>query len=241
MLEGFGMKVNFNYYRPVYKPICFRKDYSSYDVMDDIFKDMHERERCVSEYNKWYKETIDNFVQEHFPKGVNNYSTQEILEAFGIEAHKNDNNLYEISHWDKIIFKQHTPPHYGELNFRDIGIDENKLLKEIEEIKGDANFNASKVTDFGELKRIGGNADFSFVQAETTGKIAYIGGDATFYCSNIRNLENLKTIEGNADFRLTNDVNIENLETIGKNAIAYGVHMDKSRLRDITKGKVKAW
>lgn len=108
----------------------------------------------------------------------------------------------------------------GNISFKDIGINEDKLFENVTCIKGYANFigseltslhnlqtingNAmfreSKIKNLGTLKSIGGNADFSDSQVESLNNLEHIGESATFSYSKITSLNNLKHIGGTAKF-----------------------------------------
>ena len=102
------------------------------------------------------------------------------------------------------------------ITFNDLGIDENKLFKDVKYIKGDAffgdsnltslhnvesiggeaNFCESKVKSLGNLKRIGGVADFSYSQIKSLGNLERIGGTTIFCNSKITSLGKIKRIGG---------------------------------------------
>ena len=177
------------------------------------------------------KEYINDFMKTYFPKGVEQYSTQEILEAFGIKCRKDTDGLLIVSHYssncpyftfedignDRILYERKFP-YFG---FEDLGINEKNLFKDIKVIEGDASFQSSGLTNLGNLRSIGGNADFMFSQITDFRNLESIGGNATFDNSRITDLANLKTIGGDAGFREANVVNLGKLESIGGNVDFY--------------------
>lgn len=122
----------------------------------------------------------------------------------------------------------------GNISFKDIGINEDKLFENVTYIKGYANFidseltslhnlqvingNAvfreSKIKDLGELTRIGGCADFSDSQVESLNKLEKIGGTATFSYSKITSLGQLHRIGGIAKFKDSNITDLGELQCI---------------------------
>jgi hypothetical protein len=154
---------------------------------------------------------MEHILNQKFPKGIENYSTQEILEAFDIKCKKDKDGL--------LIISEYRLP-YSDYTFSDFGIDENKLLKDIKIIKGDAIFNRSQATNLGSVEYIGGYADFSYFckieslnklrhvrqsiilgqNIKDLGELQYIGGDLNCEYSKITSLGNLKEIGGSLIF-----------------------------------------
>ena len=160
----------------------------------------------------------------------------KILDYAGIKAVKKDEGIV-ISHFVQ------PDVNYSRFDFASLGIDENKLLKDVVEIKGRADFTACLATDLPKLKSIGGSAIFensNIKQADALESIGgnlnirksslksmknltFIGGNADFYgCANFTSLENLKTIGGNADFCYSEIIDLGQLEEIGGDAHFYG-------------------
>ena len=125
------------------------------------------------------------------------------LSEFGIKYEINNNNLL-------VLNKYKRTKKMAEANFN-----EDELFKLVEEIKGDADFRGSLVTNLGNLKKIGGDADFRGSLVTNLGNLEEIGDDADFRDSQIRNLGNLKKIGDDADFWGSQVTNLGNLEEIG--------------------------
>jgi len=102
-----------------------------------------------------------------------------ILNYFGIknEIDKEDNML---------IVENYAQPKFS-LAFSAFKIDENELFQHIKEIKGNADFSNSNVTNLGKLQKIGKDANFQCSQVENFGDLKEIGGDVFFYKSKLTN------------------------------------------------------
>ena len=172
-------------------------------------------------------------------------NAKSILEAQGMDFNScSTKQLFDILNYKyeedkngKLILKEYRAPsqNYG---FEDLGVNEDKLFKDIVLIEGDADFYGtsvtnlgsleciggnvsftdSKITDLGNLKAIGGNADFNFAKISTLSNVEYIGGSAHFQYSNIEDLGNLKTIGKDAVFWNSIIKDTGNLETVGGDA-----------------------
>lgn len=126
-----------------------------------------------------------------------------------------------------------------DLIFEDLGIDENKLFKNVTKIQGEANFSRSnlqtlynletisgnvdfdnsKIKNLGKLKRIDGKANFSHSNIKDLGNLEYIGGDAWFFNSETVSLAKVKKIGGTIGFSDSKIEDLGNLKVIGKNAV----------------------
>jgi len=173
------------------------------------------------EHLKATKEKIAK-IKKALPKGIENSTTQEILEAVGVKCKKDKDGLLIISHYC-------IPD--ADFTFADLGIKENKFFKDIKEIEGYASF-SKDITSLGNLEKIGGIAyignkkslgklqsiggDAYFGDVESLGKLQSIGGDAHF--RNIKSLGELQSIGGDADFSYSQIKSLGKLKKIGGNA-----------------------
>ena len=169
-------------------------------------------------------------IKTTLKKAIEQNDAKKIFKYFGIDAVTDKNGFLTISE-----YRQPS----NSIKYSDIGIDENKLFKNIKSISGNADFCHSKLTDFGNLQSIGGNlfcgnhtevtnlgnlqkigrnAYFSFSQLTNLGKLELIGGAADFSYTPLTNLGNLKLIGGKADFRHTQLTSLGNLKSIGGDA-----------------------
>lgn len=159
-------------------------------------------------------------------------STKQLFDAFDIK--------YEVDPDDGLlILENYKQP--DDFWYSDLGIDENRLFKDIKEIKGDYSSFKSNVTDFGNLQVIGGNADFSHSKATSLGKIRIIGGNARLATgSNLRDLGNLETIGGNADFSFApitrKMLDLKNLKNISGNVDIRYSKLQRSDFENIKVG-----
>lgn len=145
-------------------------------------------------------------IKTKFPNGINNAPTKEVLEALGIKCKKDSDGLLTISH-------------YGDNNlcysYSDLGIDENRLFKDIKDIKGNADFRNTEVTSLGNLQTIGGNAVFEHSQITNLGNLVFIGKVAWFKDSKITDLGKLQIIGGDTIFVNSKITDLGNLQMIG--------------------------
>ena len=159
-------------------------------------------------------------------------STKQLFDAFDIK--------YEVDPDDGLlILENYEQP--DDFWYSDLGIDENRLFKDIKEIKGDYSSFKSNATDFGNLQVIGGNADFSHSKATSLGKIRIIEGNARLATgSNLRDLGNLETIGGNADFSFApitrKMIDLKNLKNIGGSVDIRYSKLQKSDFQNIKVG-----
>ena len=136
----------------------------------------------------------------------------EVFNKYGINYQTDEDGMIILSEY-------HQPSHTYDLKkkvtFTDLGIDENEMFKYVKEIKGDADFRFSQLTNMGNLECIGGNADFTYSKINSTGNLKYIGGNADFEYSKIKSLGNIQSINGYANFEYSNVKKLGKLETIG--------------------------
>ena len=148
-------------------------------------------------------------IKESFPEGIEKATTKEIFKAIGIDCKEDKDGLLIISHYcapDK------------DISYNDIGVKENDLFRDIKEIKEDADFKNSEVTNLGELRRIGGDANFNYSKIKTLGKIETIGRDAIFTNSQVEDLGELQSIGRDAFFSHFKIGSLGKVQKIGRDA-----------------------
>ena len=154
------------------------------------------------------KAEVDS-VKAKLSKCTKDSSSQEVLEALGIQCKKDTDGMLIISH-------------YGDLkktySYTDLGIDENKLFKDIKEISGNAFLEFSEVSDLGNLQKIGGNVRVNSSPITDLGELKFIGGDANFNNSKITSLGNLQKIGGNVKINSSSITDLGELKFIGGDA-----------------------
>ena len=152
------------------------------------------------------KEEIAIIKKDIGEEAFKNKEYDKILQYFEIETEKDEDGMLILS-----TFKQPS----NNISFKDIGVNENDLFKNIKEIKGDAYFKDSEVTSLDNLQSIGGDADFENSKITSLGNLEFIGGNAWFYNSEITSLDNLKSIGRNTIFVNSKVTSLGNLKSIG--------------------------
>ena len=150
----------------------------------------------------------------------------KIFDYIGIKAQKNGAGL-TISNYHARGELELT---MGKLDLSDLGIDENKLFEYVTEIKGNATFWGTSVTNLGQIQRIGGNVDFDGSSITNLGQLQYIKGNADFENSQIKNLGQLQHIGGCAYFKNSQIKNLGQVKYIGGDA-----HFENSQVIDLGK------
>ncbi len=124
-----------------------------------------ELEGCQRPIRALYsKSDLENF--RYICKGK---TPDEIFEKLGIRVEYNKDGSKSISHycWP-----------FGGYCFKAAGIDEEKLLEGVTEIKGRCDLKGSELKNLAEVKKIGGNINIPlFTKIEDLSSIEYIGGD----------------------------------------------------------------
>ena len=205
------------------------QNYSLYENMKHQLKELELRERGIKK-----------FIEKKFPKGVDQYSDQEILEAFGMTSKKDSDGFLTVSHYKPVLeYELDEQNLYYDQAFtiNDIGVDEKKLFKKIKSIEGNADFYSSSVTNFENLESIGGQVDFNnsrikdlgslksiggnvglFWKITSLGDLQTIGGSVKFGGSSVTSLDNLQSIGGEADFSRSMIKDLGNLKSVGRSA-----------------------
>ena len=168
-------------------------------------------------------------IKKDLKEAIKKNDVKKIYNYFGTKVEEDKDGYLTISKYVQPS-KDYT--------FKDLGIDENKLLEKVKRIEGDADFSNSQATDLRNLEYIGWCANFRNSQVVDLKNLKHIGIDADFRNSQITNLENLKTIgrdayfsnsqvvdlrsleyiRGDADFSHSQVTNLKNLNSIGKSA-----------------------
>lgn len=138
---------------------------------------------------------------------------EEIFEKLGIEAQRDKNGLLTLSH-----FGLPEEMEDDEITYEYLGINLNKLLKNVKEIKGDADFTRTRINSLPNLRKIGGNADFRDSRINDLSKLKEIGKIAIFLHAKIKNMSGLKTIGDFAGFCYAQIDDMSGLTTVGGNA-----------------------
>ncbi len=145
-------------------------------------------------------------IKNDLKAAIENNDAKTIYRCLGIEVEEDKDGYLTIFEYEQ---------QSEDYTFKDLGINENKLLEKVKKIENDADFYDSEVTNLKNLEVIDGNANFCHSKITDLGNLKKIGGNACFYASQVTNLENLQTIDGNADFSDSQVTDLGNLEKIG--------------------------
>lgn len=161
-------------------------------------------------------EELEEF-KSRFPNGIENATTQEILESIGIKCKKDSDGFLILDNYHGLN---------NFFNYSDIGLNETKFFKDIKVIEGDADFDSSEVQNLGNLETIGGDANFFNSRVLSLGKLKTIEGDADFSDTPVRDLGNLENIYGDADFSNSMVQSLGKLNNISGNANLSGDYLE---------------
>ena len=167
--------------------------------------------------------------QKNFTNGIEKATAENIFRAVGIKCEKDPEDGKLIISNYKSVFPLYTDKGKRfDISFFKLGIDENKLFKDVKEIKEDADFRNSKLTDFGNLKSISGDAYFGDSQVVNLGNLESIGGYADFRDSQVTDLGSLQSIGDSVVFSKSQLTSLGNLKYIGGDA-----YFDDSQVADL--------
>lgn len=131
--------------------------------------------------------------------------TQQILSDFGIKS-KTTNGKMVLSHYCQ-------PKDY---TFKQAGINEDKLLKDVVGIMGNADFTNSAVTNLSKLKKVGGHLKAENHPSDINlSSLEKVGTNIDICYSNITSMSNLKEIGGWAHLDGAKLNNLDSLESVG--------------------------
>lgn len=134
-----------------------------------------------------YIQELENKIA---PRKFSEMTAKEVFSFFEMPYYEDDDGY--------LILENYSQP--NQLKFKDLGINEDMLFKSIKEIKNNACFTDSNVTNLGALEKIGNDANFSRSKNIDLANLKSIGGYANFSFSNIKSLKNLEFIGGSVDF-----------------------------------------
>ena len=155
--------------------------------------------------------------------------TTEIFNALGIETEKKDDGKLSISHYRQP----------GKLvSFKDLGYDENELMKDVKEIKGDADFKKTSLTSIDSLEKVGGNVDISFTKVKSMKNLKEVGSIAQFNNSLIEELPNLKLVGAMAELSNTRVKELPALEIVKGNLDLQNTPIEKMPALKSVKGDI---
>ena len=187
-----------------------KKQVAKYKLADKTKQEFEVAEKAKEKANE---------ILRKLPQGIKNADSDEIFNAVGIKASKTDDGLLHIS--------EYRQPDES-LTFEDLGVDENRLLKDVKVIAGDADFKGSEIKELKTLQYINGNANFEHSLIENLNNLRYIGGDASFRGTKIKNMDNIQEIGRNADFSYSEITSLASLKNIGGDA-----RFNDSKIKDM--------
>ncbi len=140
-------------------------------------------------------------LKEELAIAIAENNQEQIFNTFGISIKKTGDGTYSISHYVQ-------PDDC--FTYKDIGIDENLLLKNISEIEGCADFIHSNATILNDLRKIGKDANFMYSKIKSLNNLEYIGGLANFLrMPNLKTLPNLAFV--GMKLAITRDIDLPKL------------------------------
>ena len=151
------------------------------------------------------KDKLKDVIKKLDSDKENKDAAKKIFEYLGIQVKENQDKTLTISSYRQ-------PKGF---TFKDLGINEQKLLKNVTKITGDADFDNSQITFLWQLQSIGGWANFNGSQITFLGQLQSIGGNARFDDSQVKNLGLLQSIGKNAYFRNSQVKDLGQLQSIG--------------------------
>ncbi len=179
--------------------------------------------KVIDEYIKCNNFSIDGYAAGKFKEAENKFNSLKEIDAELYHSIKN-NNIEKIftllrftpqkSEYGGISIEKYKQPSKY-FSFLDLGINEDKLLMNVEEIRGDAIFENSSATSLGNVKYIGGDFDARNSSLTSTGKVEIVNGYINFNNSQIKSTGNLKYIGGNAYLDKSFITDLNKIESIG--------------------------
>lgn len=237
MLDGIAGILNNGKIPLKYFDVCQKYINENQFQLSSLLQDKMNKTRKIINQVEILKDDLSEYIKKN--------DAEKIFKYLGYDVNKR----YD----EKLIISQYSQPS-EDYSFDDIGIDEKKLMKNVVEITGDANFKYSKLVKFenlekiggsvyfdhseikflNKLKLIGGNVYFSNSQIETLGNLEIINGNAYFDNSKIKSLGKLREIGGDACFSNTKIVSLGNLSKIGASCIISDFNiMSLGKLKEI--------
>ncbi len=149
-----------------------------------------------------------NKIENLLHAAIKNNNTKEILTLLDFKPEELTDGTLSIEEYNQ-------PSEF--FTFSDLGIDENRLLNCISEIRGDAILEDSSAQSLGNVRYIGGDLDCCNSHLISTGELEKIGGELNLNNSHIKSTGKIKVIGGNAHFERSYITNLNNIETVGGN------------------------
>ena len=199
----------------------------NYSYLSDADQDRidHNVKYAAEQNKKMHAEELSSLKS----KVEGKTETAEVFKALGIEAEKDDEGKLSISH-----YKQPGQT----VTFKDLGYDEDKLMENVKEIKGDADFKKTSLTAIDSLEKVGGKVDISFTKVKSMKNLEEVGSTAQFNNSLIEELPKLKTVGAMAEMSNTKVKELPSLETVKGNLDLQNTPIEKMPALKSVKGDV---
>lgn len=135
---------------------------------------------------KQYCEKVKK-IREDIKSFIKNNDVVNIFKYFGIGIQKDGDGKYILEKYvqPSINYTLHT-----------LGIDENKLLKDVKMIKGNAILKGSRLESLLGIAKIGGNADIRYSRVRELGGLGEIGGNGYLNNSDVETTGELRFVGG---------------------------------------------
>lgn len=147
------------------------------------------------------------------------YTNPEVIfKELGLEPQKKEDGTFSI-------FKFEEPSEY---TYSEIGIDEQKLIDCVSEIRNYADFNSSNIKTLKTLRKVGEFLDITNSKITSLGTLESVGGELRAQNSNLKDLGNLKFVGTGANFANTH------IKTLNKLKVVKGsLNIEDLELKDL--------
>ena len=156
-------------------------------------------------------------------------SSVEIFNRLGMEAEADEEGNITLSHYSQPA---------KTVTFADMGIDEAKLMENVKEIKGDANFDRTSLTSVDSLQKVGGKLNTMHTKIKSMKNLEEIGGIAQMNNSLIEELPKLKSVGAMASMSSTKLKELPALEVVNGNLDLQNTPIEKMPALKKVKGDV---
>ena len=166
-------------------------------------------------------------IKQKLSDAIKTNDAVKIYEYFGIDVEKDENN--------NLILSEYRQPNI-DITYKDLGIDENKLFRNVVKIKRIADFGNSQLNSLQNLEVIEGFAVFGNSQIINLGNLKEIASHVDFSGSKISDLANLEVIAGSVFLTNSQIINLGKLKYIGDNIYLKNSKLEPSDFKNITVG-----
>lgn len=209
---GGGGNIPFRYY----DECCRYINENNFKVSDSIEEQLEHRKKTIEKYTPLIKE-------------LKEMSPEEIFKTLDIETEKDENGMLSISHFDRSEKMKKDG-----VTFEDLEINLEELLKNVKEIKGNADFSNLTIKEIPNLELIGGDANFFQAKIDKMNKLREVKKEGDFRGAKINDLSGLERIGGYTRLNRSIIGNMSNFREYGDNIdLQYAEIEDLSGLKTI--------